>query len=220
MYFEQVYGCYYIGCSSNIEKRIKDHLSALSRGDHANIKIQNTYNKYGKPVFEVLELCDISNLHNREIYYINIFDSYSNGFNLTLGGEGSSGENNSYAKYTEQDYCSVLKLLANTDKTYSEINRLTGVSIDVIKKISMLVSHTYLESKYPEEYKILKAKKNTRNNSAKSKGILYPTIIDPNGKEYIVENIHKFADEHGLQYQNLHKVLTGKRPHHKGWKVK
>ena len=35
--------------------------------------------------------------------------------------------------------------------------------------------------------------------------------------EYFVENIHRFAEEHSLQYQNLHKVLTGKRPIHKGW---
>jgi group I intron endonuclease len=221
MYFEDLYGVYYIGCSSNIETRIKDHLSALDRGSHTNKKIQNAYNKYGTPVFEILETCNIDNLSQREIYYINLFDSYRSGFNLTSGGEGGGiGENNTYAKYKESDYYNVLKLLAYSEEPYSTISERTTVSIDVIKKIAMLISHTYLEIKYPEEYAIVKAKKSSRNNSAKSKGIVYPVLLDPNGKEYVVENIHKFADENGLQYQNLHKVLTGKRAHHKGWKLK
>lgn len=221
MYFEELYGVYYIGCSSNIETRIKDHLSALGRGSHTNKKIQNAYNKYRNPIFEVLETCDLDKLYDREIYYINLFDSYKYGFNLTTGGEGAgTGENNNYAKYKELDYYNVLKLLAYSEDSYSTISEKTNVSIDVIKKISMLISHTYLETKYPEEYAIVKTKKNTRSNSAKSKGIVYPILLDPNGIEYVVENIHKFAEENGLQYQNLHKVLTGKRIHHKGWKLK
>ena len=52
---------------------------------------------------------------------------------------------------------------------------------------------------------------------AKSKGIIYPSLCSPTGEKYEGENIHKFAEKYGLQYQNLHKVLIGKRKSHLGW---
>lgn len=38
--------------------------------------------------FEVLEECDISLLDEKEVYYINLYNSYKEGYNATLGGQG------------------------------------------------------------------------------------------------------------------------------------
>ena len=80
----------YIGQSIDIENRWKCHISYLSRGIHNNKHLQSAWDKYGKEnfVFSVIEECDIENLNKREIYWINNFDSYKNGYNLTLGGDG------------------------------------------------------------------------------------------------------------------------------------
>lgn len=221
IYFTDIDNKYYIGCSTNLSKRIQEHRSALSSNRHTNTHLQNAYNKYGSPIIEILEYCSIDNIFEQEIFYIKEFDSYKQGFNKTTGGDGGGfGEGSPGAKYTEEDYITVLKAIAYTNDTFSKISIYTGVSVDTIKHISRMGSHGYLEQVEPEAYAIVKSKYNNRDNSASSKGISYPILISPDGKEYIVNNVHKFAKEHDLQYQNLHKVLVGKRKSHKNWRIK
>lgn len=43
---------YYIGSSKDIKIRIRTHKSKLRRGIHANIKLQNSWDKYGEESFE------------------------------------------------------------------------------------------------------------------------------------------------------------------------
>lgn len=45
-------------------------------------------------------------------------------------------------------------------------------------------------------------------------------IIDPDGKEYIVNNVSKFARENNLNPNGLSAVLKGTQTHHKGYKIK
>lgn len=220
IYFVDIDNKYYVGCSTNLQKRVLEHKNALKNNRHKNAHLQNAYNKYGEPVIEVLETCEVDNLFEREIFYIKEFDSYKSGFNRTTGGEGGGfGEGNSSAKYTEEDYLAVLRALAYTNDPFSRVSNYTGVSVDTIKHISRLDSHGYLEGLDPEAYAIVKSKHNNRDNSAATKGISYPEIVSPDGLVFNVTNVHKFAEEHGLQYQNLHKVLIGKRISHKGWKL-
>lgn len=220
IYFEQYPDAYYIGCSVNIAKRAVDHKSALNTGKHANYKLQNLYNKYGSPNIELLELCPIEDMYDKEILYIKEFNAHIDGYNLTMGGEGRTfGENNGFAKYSKEVYVTIFKELALTDKSYQEISEELSVSKNVVKTIGSLKSHGYLGQEYPELYTLIKNKLGFRDNSAKYLGKSYPKLISPNGIIYTVDNIHKFASEHGLQYQNLHKVLTGQRAVHLGWKI-
>ncbi len=220
MYFDQVYNAYYIGCSISIRKRISNHFSDLKRTEHTNYKLQGAYNKYGYPNVEVLELCDANSIFDKEITYIEEFDSFNNGFNLTKGAEGRLfGENNGSAKHTEEEYKKVVMEIAYTDKSYRQISIETGVSRDIVKHIGNLSAHQYLQELCPEAYEILTTKYNNRDNSALSQGIVYPDLVSPLGIIHKVNNVHKFAEEHSLQYQNLHKVLTGKRLTHLGWKL-
>jgi hypothetical protein len=220
-YFDQKPNEFYIGKGISIKVRVQNHLSAMTRGTHFNKKVQSYFNKYGPPVFIVLELCSLEDLSRKEIQYISEFDSFNNGLNLTNGGEGGGfGEGVHNSLYSNRDYYEVLCLIAYTNLSLAEIHKLTGVDRGICKSISCQSGHNWLAEAYPIEYNKVALKKNTRDNSASSKGIEYPILLDPNGLEYSVQNVHKFAEEHGLQYQNLHKVLTGKRKSHKGWKVK
>lgn len=51
-------------------------------------------NKYGIEnfTFEIIEECSEEQLNNRERYWIAYYDTYHNGYNRTVGGEGLSGE--------------------------------------------------------------------------------------------------------------------------------
>lgn len=220
IYFDQHPNEFYIGRSVNLYVRLQEHKSALKANRHINNKLQNYYNKYGMPNFEILELAEPEGLNNLEEQYIFEFNSYKEGLNLTNGGEGPGfGEAVHSAKHAEADYVAVLKYLANSNYTCAKISELTGVSRDIIKHISSGNAHGYLSTLCPNEYALVMSKKYTRDNSAASKGIEYPSIISPEGVTYSVSNIHKFCQEHKLQPQNLHKVLTKQRNSHKGWKL-
>lgn len=50
----------YVGSSSNIRKRYRQHYNELSKNHHVNAHLQRAFNKYGKDVFEfwILEQCE------------------------------------------------------------------------------------------------------------------------------------------------------------------
>lgn len=80
----------YIGLSRNIEQRWKQHKYKLKSGTHNNTYLQNAWNKYGEDNFHfyILEECSQEELNNKEQHWINYYDTYYNGYNGTLGGEG------------------------------------------------------------------------------------------------------------------------------------
>lgn len=76
----------YIGSSKNIRKRWKAHRNLLRSGKHYNEYLMAAYNKYGSEnfIWETIEFTNISNLQDREQYWINFFESYNRekGYNL------------------------------------------------------------------------------------------------------------------------------------------
>lgn len=50
----------YVGSTSNLSKRYRQHFNLLVKNKHINIHLQNAYNKYGNASFEfwILEQCD------------------------------------------------------------------------------------------------------------------------------------------------------------------
>lgn len=78
----------YIGQTrTSIEQRWKEHLRHAQYGDQV---INRAMKKYGVDKFyiETLEICDVSILDEREIYYIDLYDSTdkSKGYNVSIGG--------------------------------------------------------------------------------------------------------------------------------------
>lgn len=65
----------YIGQSSRLEARHKEHLVDLSQKIHSNYKVQESYNSYGEPKHIIIEYCKIEELDALEIYWTNEFNS-------------------------------------------------------------------------------------------------------------------------------------------------
>lgn len=86
-------GKVYIGKSVDLSQRWFSHKSYLKSGKHFNKHLQRAWNKYGEKslVFEIVEYCDESEVEQREIFWIKDYNSFKNGYNLTLGGEGCTG---------------------------------------------------------------------------------------------------------------------------------
>lgn len=81
----------YIGqTSTSLNQRWYEHTrSDINNGSH----FHNALLKYGVDKFHMylLEKCATDKLNEREIYYISIFNSYKNGYNMTPGGAGVAG---------------------------------------------------------------------------------------------------------------------------------
>lgn len=76
--------------------RIIEHFRLLRINKHYNHYLQNAYNKYGEENFTSSIICEywcitVKELGEYEKYYINLYDSFKNGYNLTEGGDGTSG---------------------------------------------------------------------------------------------------------------------------------
>lgn len=84
----EVDGKVYIGSSVNLRNRKYKHYWMLRKNKHDNKHLQHSFNKFGedKFIFQILEECDLSNLIERENYFIEIYNSNNSsyGFNLAM----------------------------------------------------------------------------------------------------------------------------------------
>jgi len=152
LYYETDDYQYYIGKSINIRTRYKRHCRDLARGKHRNLGLKTSFSKYSaEPSIAVLEAVrDLDSLCDREIYWIKMFDSFNNGMNETIGGDGSGfGENSPVALYTEETYVNILKELGNVNNSIYSIAKKYNVSENVVNNISSGNSHTYLKIIHP-----------------------------------------------------------------------
>lgn len=83
----------YIGQSKNIKRRFICHLSNLRKNKHGNIHLQRAWNKYEENSFkfDVIELCELNLLNEREIFYINYHRKFGRIYNLKEGGNQGAG---------------------------------------------------------------------------------------------------------------------------------
>lgn len=92
----KINGKVYIGQSVDIGRRWREHMNAKD-----DIYFHKAIQKYGVENFEweVIEQCKKKDLDEREIYWIEYYDSFNKGYNCTKGGDGmragvNAGERN------------------------------------------------------------------------------------------------------------------------------
>ncbi len=75
---------FYIGSSQEIEDRFTTHRRLLRDKKHHNPHLQNAWHKYGAEnfVFEIVEICDKSDLHCKEQFYLDNTHALTEGYNM------------------------------------------------------------------------------------------------------------------------------------------
>ena len=141
----------YIGQSVNITDRWRKHRSTVfaTQNPGYNYPIYRAIRKYGLENFELLieEECKPEELNEKEIYYINKYQSYcwQNGYNIAFG--GSNGGH--YVVLNESSFWDIHDLLKETNLSEQHIANMFSVSLDAICKINVGSRLYHTEVSYP-----------------------------------------------------------------------
>lgn len=116
-------GKIYIGQSIDIQRRFQEH-----KRDNDNCRIHQALRKYGIKnfSFEIVEECELSQLDEKEKYWIKYFDSFHNGYNATTGGNQDIIPAIEACKKKVFQYDFDLQLI-NTYNGVREASRQTGI---------------------------------------------------------------------------------------------
>ena len=116
----------YIGKTEfSIEKRFKEHCQDAFRNRNEQRPLYSAMRKYGVEHFQIELIEETKIPEEREQYWIKFYNSYHNGYNATLGGDGK--------KYINYD--TILALYDEGVLTQKEIADECNCSIDSVRHI-------------------------------------------------------------------------------------
>lgn len=167
-------GKVYIGQSLDIHTRWNTHKNKNTWGK--NQAIYKAFKKYGIENFEfsIIELCDEKELNEKEIFYIELYDSFNKGYNMTLGGKSVCGyqhteetkkklSENRKGKYTGINNPRYgIKHTEESKKKMSIHSKGKNKNIPRSEEVKQKISKTKMNHKHTEETKnkISKTRKN------------------------------------------------------------
>ena len=173
----------YIGQSNNIGRRWKEHKENYLRPKDRsyNSPIYQAIRKYGIEnfKFEILEECNIEELDEKEIYWINFYQTFiddtNNGYNMTRGGK--VGEH--ISKTTSNIY-NILEDLNSSEDTLEKIASKYNITPQTLSQINRGIINVQPEITYP----IRKRKRGPKikNPEKLSKLNIYTNCIDCGNK--------------------------------------
>lgn len=130
----KINGKAYIGQSVHIEKRwAREKQEAFCKGSKSyDYILSRAFRKYGidQFSFEILEECSREKLNEREKYYISLYNTYYNGYNATLGGDGGGTSIN------KKSVIGVINDLKTTSMKHKEIAQKWNMSIEMVQGIN------------------------------------------------------------------------------------
>ena len=137
-------GKQYVGqTTGTYQNRYKEHCWAMKDTNKKNLPLYAAFCKYGLDSFEcsLVEKVPVSELDRREQYWIEKFNTFTDGYNATAGGQ----KNKSY--YTEEERQHILEVWLDCDKNATVASDKLKCSRAVIRKIAQ--SYGYITDERP-----------------------------------------------------------------------
>lgn len=109
----------YVGQSIDIDRRWAQHQHCAFWAGKANklyyCDLYKAMREFGLSNFkhEVIEECAIECLDEREEYWIQYYNSFENGYNMTRGGENHRGESHGKSQFTDEEVYEIRELYAS-----------------------------------------------------------------------------------------------------------
>lgn len=202
--------------SKTVRTRLKSHIDyANSNYDSTLVHAAMRKHDYS---FELIENCNgmtREQLGKREIFWIDYYDSYNNGYNMTPGGDGTTeitGVNNPSSKITEKQLQEIYhKLIYDKDLYIYQIAEQYNMSKEAISEINCGRRYFNEKLKYPlreppkpfqnvksgyENHQALFSKKDIDN-------IYYDLKYNTN------ISLAKLAQKYGCSYVTISKINRG-----------
>lgn len=183
----------YIGQTNNLDRRMQEH----KHDERNNHPIHNAIKKYGWENFEVSVLYYGVNYNEKEKEYIKLYKSNRKeyGYNITAGGQDSSGENNPQSKLSQSEVYQIISDLKGNNSIEC-IAKKYRTTVKTIRNINAGISWRIGSLQYPIRKRKLKILNNEEvkeiisllkdaNNSIEEIADMF------NIKPYIVLNINK-----------------------------
>lgn len=123
-------GKLYIGKTYNkLEKRLKDHINDSKKEKNKNRPLYRAMNKHGHNNFKIILIKSFEEclLEKKEQYYIQLFDTYNNGYNATLGGDSR--------KYLNISKKEILNTIENS-KSMNQAAKRLNIDPSTLKKFA------------------------------------------------------------------------------------
>ena len=140
----------YIGLSSNIQKRLLTHKKTNDLLPvHRAIAFYGLKEEFVQ-VLETLETIDRKLLQEKEKYWIEKFNTYHEGYNLTLGGDGAyEGVDNISAKLNQESLQSLYQDLIENKVFIKDLSKKYNLSAEAISEINNGRRYYNQEYNYP-----------------------------------------------------------------------
>lgn len=195
-------GRFYLGSCKEFKRRSKQHHNALKSGKHSNKYLQADFAKCGDihfkfEILEVIEGGKQKRIDIEQVYLSKHFDACKGCYNMSKN--ASSSEGRPFSNTPEE-----------TRKKMSDAAK---------KRLSNPANHPLYGKKFSEESR--------RKMSESHKGQIpvnvktYDIRLQSPDGEIVgpIHNLHKFCRDNELRLGNMCMVLSGKRKHHKQWKL-
>ena len=123
----------YVGQSVDIHKRWRQEKEDSNNvNSHSyNYPLMRAFRKYGIEnfSFDIIEECNIDELNDREVYWVNFYDSFFHGYNQTLGGD-------SVSRQPKEKIIGVIYDLMNTEMIHKDIAIKWNISTEMVQGIN------------------------------------------------------------------------------------
>lgn len=223
----------YIGQTWDVKQRFKVYkFNSLSKNQ---AKLYNAIKKYKGCNFkyEILDLCETQlEMDNKEIFYIEMYDSVNNGYNIRAGGNGGGklseetkkklSENNwlKNGKCTEE-YRKIMAIACSGEKN-GFYNKKHST------KTKKYLSKKFKGQKLPQSqienirkgHIGIKFSESCKENLSKANSKYVYELEYPNGEKITFNSLAKFCKEHNIVQIGLWRVIKGRYSNYKGMKIK
>lgn len=126
----------YVGLTNSPKRRGTRHFSDLRCGVHDNSHLQRSFDKYGEDMFyfEVIhsEDCTSDEISNKEIEYVDKYNSFEEGYNMNRGGFINNGF---MSKFSREDVFNILASSQNVPRSGGMLAEIFDTSATSIKRI-------------------------------------------------------------------------------------
>jgi len=232
----EVNGKMYIGQSVNFYKRIYNEMSGFRNKRNQNmIKLFYAIQKHGIENFRVIRLLECSKeyLNKLERLLIEYYNSYKNGYNCNIGGDGNSGhvvskEQREKHRRWLKEYYTDDRRQKHSEKMKVWFNSKSKDEQDKMKSGNDWWLNKGCKEKHLENtHKSLTKDRIERQRKSlleyykenDSKKMIKMDIISPENKIVKIDGLNEFCKKYNIGKKGIDDVINGNRKHHKGWHV-